>query len=89
MFYKIKNVEPCRYYILRVSFQNGETKYFDVSRLFDKWEAFQDLRDIPGLFPLVKVDTGGYGISWNDNIDLECNDLWEYGLDALPDPVRA
>lgn len=88
MFYKIKAVEPCRDFFLRVAFQNGETKYFDVAPLFDRWEAFRDLRDIPGLFQRVKVDAGGYGISWNDEIDLECNDLWEYGAAALPDPAR-
>lgn len=27
----------------------------------------------------VKVDAGGYGVSWNDDIDLSCNELWENG----------
>ncbi|MBQ4463666.1 MAG: DUF2442 domain-containing protein, partial [Eubacterium sp.] len=40
-------------------------------------------REIPGLFNQVKVDSGGYGVSWNDQIDLECNDLWEYGEKSL------
>ena len=82
MFYKISNVTPLHDYMLRVGFQNGTTKYFDVAPLFTKWEAFQALRDVPGLFSLVQVDAGGYGISWNDKIDLECNDLWEYGSES-------
>lgn len=47
-----------------------------LSRFFDKWEAFKLLADVKGLFEQVKVDSGGYGISWDDNIDLSCNELW-------------
>ena len=89
MYYKVASVDPLPAYMLRVEFQNGKTKYFDVSQLFEKWEAFKDLRDVPGLFGLVHVDAGGYGISWNDSIDLECCDLWEFGTDTLPDPEKA
>jgi hypothetical protein len=28
------------------------------------------------LFEQVKVDSGGFGISWNDDIDLSCNELY-------------
>lgn len=83
MFHKIESVEPLPSYVLRVVFTNGEIKYYRVSSLFDKWEAFNELREIPGLFNQVKVDSGGYGVSWNDQIDLECNDLWEYGEKSL------
>ncbi len=27
----------------------------------------------------VRVDTGGYGISWNDAIDLSEYELWTHG----------
>ena len=32
-----------------------------------------------GLFDRVRVDTGGYGISWNDDIDLSCDELYWNG----------
>ena len=83
MFYKVESVEPLPSYVLRVVFINGEIKYYRVSSLFDKWEVFNELREIPGLFDQVKVDSGGYGVSWNDRIDLECNDLWEFGEKTL------
>ena len=35
---------------------------------------------IPGLFEQVKVDSGGYGISWNDELDLSCNELYYNGV---------
>ncbi|MDO4617167.1 MAG: DUF2442 domain-containing protein [Lachnospiraceae bacterium] len=27
----------------------------------------------------VSVDVGGYGIIWNDDLDLSCDELWERG----------
>lgn len=79
MFHKIKNVEALYNYILKIIFQDDTVKYYDVSKLFDKWIVFQDLKNINGLFEQVKVDQGGYGISWNDKLDLACNELWENG----------
>ena len=29
---------------------------------------------------MVEVDNGGYGISWNDDIDLSCDELFENGV---------
>ncbi len=79
MFYKVKVVEPLDNYILLVTFENGIQKYYDVKKLFDKWEIFKNLTTTTGLFNLVKVDDGGYGISWNKDIDLSCNELWDNG----------
>ena len=39
---------------------------------------FQNLQD-EELFYRVKVDVGGYGIIWNDNIDISCDELFENG----------
>lgn len=80
MFYKIKNVKPLDDYRLLVIFENGEIKNYDVKPLFNKWEVFRDLFSIHGLFKQVKVDEGGYGISWNDEIDLSCNELYYNGV---------
>ena len=85
MFHKVANVAPTEGFMLRVGFQNGKTKYFDVAPLFSTWETFKELKETPGLFSQVKVDPGGYGISWNDHIDLECDDLWEYGTETIPE----
>ncbi len=79
MFYKVKEVKALLDYKLKVYFVNDVIKIYDVKPLFDTWPAFQALRDIQGLYKLVKVDPGGYGISWNENIDLSCNELWEAG----------
>lgn len=80
MFYKIRNVKPLDDFKLLVTFENNEIKEYDVKPLFDKWVVFKDLISIDGLFKQVKVDTGGYGISWNDEIDLSCNELYYNGI---------
>ena len=79
MFHKIKAISTKESYILVALFECGEKKQFDVKPLFSKISAFQALQSIEGLFNQVRVDAGGYGISWNDELDLSCNDLWEHG----------
>lgn len=77
MFYKVKEVKPLKDYILEITFFNEKIKYYDVSNLFEKWKIFNELRENKELFNKVKVDKGGYGISWSDEIDLSCDELWE------------
>lgn len=78
MFHKIKNVRPLSGMVLYVEFITGDIKLYDIKPLMDKWEVFKDLQQ-GGLFNLVRVDVGGYGVIWNDYIDLACNELWENG----------
>lgn len=79
MFYKVQSVKPLPEYRLLVMFVSGEKKQYNVKPLLDKWQPFKALVDTKGLFEQVKVDAGGYGISWNDDIDLSCNELYENG----------
>ena len=79
MFHKIKSVQPLPDYRLSVTFANGERKSYDVKPLLGKWEPFTALLFTEGLFEQVKVDAGGFGISWNDDIDLACEELYENG----------
>lgn len=76
MFYKVKSVTALPGYVLHVSFENGAERKYDMQPLFEQYPIFRDLQNIPGLFHQVKVDVGGYGISWNDDTDLSCNELW-------------
>ena len=78
MFHKVKNVEPLDNMLLLVEFVNGEKKRYDVKPLISRWKVFNDLTD-NSLFNLVKIDCGGYGIAWNEYIDLSCEELWNNG----------
>lgn len=79
MFHKVKEVVPKENYTLLVTFVSGERKMYDVKPLFSKWEVFIALETIYGLFEQVRVDVGGYGICWNEYIDLACDELYENG----------
>lgn len=76
---KIKNVKPFAEYTLLVAFENGERKKYGIETACKKWDVFQNLLTIPSLFEQVKLDQGGYGISWNDEIDLSANELYQNG----------
>ena len=56
-----------------------ETQEFKSKLLFTKWAAFKRLENEPELFNDVAVDTGGYGMVWNDELDLSCDELYENG----------
>jgi hypothetical protein len=38
----------------------------------------------PAFFRAVKVDPGGYGISWSDDLDLSEYELWTNGRPLTP-----
>ncbi len=79
MFHKVKNINALPDYKLSVQFCEGVTKIYDVEPLFEKYTFFLPLKDSPELFSSVMVDQGGYGIIWNDDIDISCDELWANG----------
>lgn len=79
MFHKIKDVYALPGMQLSVLFSDGTTKRYDVKRLVTRIPAFGALED-EALFNNVEVDTGGYGIVWNDDVDLSCDELWDNGV---------
>lgn len=79
MFHKIKAVSALANYQLSVQFAEGLTKIYDVKPLFVKWEPFKALEKCPELFSSVTVDVGGYGIIWNDDLDLSSDELFANG----------
>ena len=79
MFHKIKNVAALPDYRLSVQFSEGVTKIYDVKPLFGRLPVFAALKDDAQTFYSVSVDVGGYGIVWNDELDLSCDELWEHG----------
>lgn len=79
MFHKVKIVNALDNYRLSVQFAEGVTKIYDVSRLFSTWTAFISLKDNPILFKKARVDFGGYGVIWNDELDISCDELFANG----------
>jgi hypothetical protein len=36
----------------------------------------------------VRVDSGGYGISWNDDVDISEYELWTNGVEVVTTPAE-
>lgn len=82
MTHKIKSVKPMENFTLYVEFQNGTEKTYDMRNLYPIFPQFEIFEADEELFNQVQVDIGGYGISWNDDLDLAAEDIWENGIKA-------
>ncbi|MBQ2642408.1 MAG: DUF2442 domain-containing protein [Eubacterium sp.] len=79
MFHKVNNVETLNDNVLSVKFAEGITKTYDLKPIMKKWKQFSVLKEDTDLYESVEVDQGGYGIYWNDELDLSCNELFDNG----------
>jgi hypothetical protein len=79
-FPKIIKVAPLPDKKLMVLFDNGTTRMYECNRLLQRPE-FSLLKE-DALFKSVKVDIGGYGISWNDDMDISEYELWTNGTET-------
>ena len=84
MFIKITSLATLPDFILLVGFASGEYKQFDIKPLIDKYPPFKSLIEVNGLYEQAKIDIGGYGIVWNDDLDLSADGLYEQGTACLP-----
>jgi hypothetical protein len=75
---KIESVKALSDMKLLVIFENCAQRIYDCRLLTDK-EPFDQLQN-ESLFRMVQVDRGGYGIVWNDDIDLAESELWINGM---------
>lgn len=77
MFHRIKDATPIINYQILVHFFDGENKLYNMKPLLQK-NIFSPLKDI-SLFAKLNIDPGGYGISWTEDIDISCDELYENG----------
>lgn len=74
---KILKVRPLPQKHLEIIFTNSITKVYDCNPLLSRAEFSLLNNDV--FFKAVQVDAGGYGISWNDDIDLSEHEVWTNG----------
>jgi len=79
MFHRVESVKALPDLHLHVTFHNGEQKIYDIRPLIEKYEPFQSFLLTYRLFEQVKVAGGGYGIYWNEDIDLSSDELYTNG----------
>ena len=75
---KIKKIKvDSQQYILIVLFDNAIVKEIDFKEKIEE-EFYNDLKN-KTLFEQAEVDIGGYGVSWNEDIDISEYELWNIG----------
>ena len=80
MFVKIATLATLPNYTLLAGFSNGEYKLFDLKPYIEKYKPFQALNIVNGLYEQAKIDVGGYGVVWNDELDISADAIYEKGV---------
>lgn len=74
---KIRSVKALDNHLLLIEFNNHERRTYDAKPLLTI-DRFMPLKN-PAFFKNVTVDAGGYGIAWNNEIDISEYELWTKG----------
>ena len=77
---KILSVQALEDKKLLVKFVNDVETIYDCNPLLSR-EMFEVLKN-DAFFKSVKVDSGGYGISWSDDADLSEYELWTNSVEV-------
>jgi len=77
---RIKSVTPLKGRRLLVTFADEVQKVYDCQRVLNL-ERFELLKH-DAFFGAVTVGPGGYGVSWDDEMDLSEYELWNNGVDV-------
>jgi hypothetical protein len=80
---RIQSVKPRSGKTLLVTFENGYQKVYDCTPLLQS-EVFRPLQD-EAIFRCAHADSHGYGVVWNDDIDLAESEIWINGRTAKPE----
>lgn len=80
MTHRIKSVTPLDGHILLTVFQDGTEKKYDMRNVYSTFPPFEIFETNSELFNQVKVDFGGLGVSWNDELDFNSEDIWYDGI---------
>ncbi|MEA5451221.1 DUF2442 domain-containing protein [Leptolyngbya sp. CCNP1308] len=65
-------------FTLVVEFTNRKSKKYDIHQLLNI-PMFSPLRQ-PAFFKNFEIAAGGYGIVWNEEVDISEYELWENGV---------
>ena len=77
---RLKNVTPMEQYWLRLEYETGEVKLFDVAPYISgAW--YEELKDAV-YFRTVHLLPDGVGIEWSNGQDIAPHELYEYSIPA-------
>ena len=70
---------------LIIKFTNNELRKYDISKLLDK-PMFSPLKN-PAFFRNFIIDSGGYALVWNEDIDISEYELWQNGISITNEDI--
>ena len=79
MPHQVEAVFPMADSILGCKFKNGAILLYDLKSVAKTRSFFSLLVEQPELFCKMAVAPGGYGVIWNEDFDLSCDELWQNG----------
>lgn len=65
--------------VMEVTFQDGKVFDYDISILFSKYPQLEELKRNNELFISGQIDKTGYGIVWNEELDIDVMKVYECG----------
>ncbi len=74
--YRVYPLEDCR---IRVLFENGITKIYDLRLSMRKHEELKILLADQELFQKARITVGGYRISWTGELCIAATEVWKNG----------
>lgn len=79
VFHLIRSLSTTKDLHLIAQFDDGTIKSYDVEKLSKRNKVFKVFESKPELFAKAKVDAGGYGVVWNEALDLSSDEIWANG----------
>jgi len=76
---KIEDIVPLQNNGLLVFFRDGMVRKCDLTEYFKKSPRFSILANRPDYFARVQIQTGGYGVYWDDNLSIPDSVLYKMG----------
>lgn len=76
---KIEDVVPLKNSCLLVFFRDGTVRKCDMTEYFEKTRRFSILLTRPDYFSHVQIQTGGYGVQWDENLAVSDSVLYKMG----------
>ena len=81
MSHRIKELRTDDDLKLYAIFTNGIEKSYDVREMFPVYAPMKELEDI-SLFKKARLSPGGYAVEWNDDLDLDAEEIWDSGTET-------
>lgn len=76
---RVEDILPLEDYSLLVFFRDGAVKKCDLKTHFEETKPFDILLKKPEYFDSVRIQTGGYGVTWDVNMNISDTVLYQMG----------